>query len=128
MTQVLSNNLVFQGYYSGLKTSRKNDNGVLGAGFQSASTSLFDGTINTVNGHFNWTPNRFNTITAGYEFEHEKYGNDGFTPSGAGNFFTRAKQSSNTIYAQDLLQFFNNRLQIAGGVRAQFFNLKNTDL
>ncbi|MBA2736018.1 MAG: TonB-dependent receptor, partial [Pyrinomonadaceae bacterium] len=51
-------------------------------------------------------------------------GNDGFTPNGAGNFFTRAKQSSNTFYAQDLLQFFDNRLQIAGGFRAQFFNLK----
>ena len=58
---------------------------------------------------------------------HEKYGNDGFTPSGTGNFFTRAKQSSNTFYAQDLLQFFNDRLQIAGGVRAQFFNLKNPE-
>ena len=124
LTQVISDNLVFQGYYSGLKTSRKNDNGVLGAGFQSASTSLFDGTINTVNGHFNFTPNRFNEITAGYEFEHEKYGNDGFTPSGAGNFTTRAFQSSNTFYAQDLLKLLNNRLQIAGGVRAQFFNLK----
>ena len=124
LTQVFSDKLVFQGYYSGLKTSRKNDNGVLGAGFQSASTSLFDGTINTLNGHFDFTPNRFNEITAGYEFEHEKYGNDGFTPSGAGNFFTRAFQSSNTFYAQDLVKLYRNKLQIAGGVRAQFFNLK----
>ncbi len=124
LTQVFNDKLVFQGYYSGLKTSRKNDNGVLGVGFQSASTSLFEGLINTVNGHFNWTPNRFNEITAGYEFEHEKYGNDGFTPSGAGDFFTRAFQSSNTFYAQDLLKLLNNKLQIAGGVRAQFFNLK----
>ena len=96
----------------------------MGAGFQSASTSVFDGTIQTANGHFNWTPNRTNQITAGYEFEHEKYGNDGLTPSGSGNFFTRAFQSSNTVYAQDLVQFFNNKLQFAGGVRAQFFNLK----
>ena len=124
LTQIINKDLVFQGYYSGLKTSRKNENGILGAGFQSASTSFFDGTIQTANGHFNWMPNRFNEITIGYEYEGEKYGNDGFTPNGAGNFFTRAKQSSNTFYAQDLLQFFDNRLQIAGGVRAQFFNLK----
>lgn len=127
LTHAFNDKLVFQGFYSGLKTSRKNDNGILGAGFQSASTSVFDGTIQTANGHFNWSPNRFNEITVGYEFEHEKYGNDGFTPSGAGNFFTRAYQSSNTIYAQDLLRFFDNRLQIAGGFRAQFFNLKKPD-
>ena len=127
LTQIFSDKLVFQGFYSGLKTSRKNDNGVLGAGFQSASTSLFEGLINTVNGHFNYTPNRFNEITAGYEYEHEKYGNDGFTPSGAGNFFTRAFQSSNTFYAQDLIKLLNDRLQIAGGVRAQFFNLKTPE-
>lgn len=127
LTHAFNDKLVFQGFYSGLKTSRKNEDGVLAESFPGASTSIFDGTIQTANGHFNWTPNRFNEITAGYEFEHEKYGNDGFTPDGFGNFFTRAYQSSNTIYAQDLLQFFNNRLQIAGGFRAQFFNLKNPD-
>ncbi|CAN5762389.1 TonB-dependent receptor [soil metagenome] len=127
LTHVFNDKLVFQGFYSGLKTSRKNQNGLLGVPFQSESTSIFDGTIQTANGHFDWSPNRFNEITIGYEFEHEKYGYDGFTPDGFGNFFTRAYQSSNTIYAQDLLQFFNNKLQIAGGFRAQFFNLKNPD-
>jgi iron complex outermembrane receptor protein len=127
LTQIINKNLVFQGFYSGLKTSRKNTNGVLGAGFQSASTSLFDGTIQTTNAHFNWTPNRFNEITIGYEYESEKYGNEGFTPNGNGNFSTRAYQSSNTFYAQDLLQFFNNKLQIAGGFRAQFFDLKTPE-
>jgi len=124
LTQVFSDQLVFQGYYSGLRTQRKNDNGTRGIGFQSASTGFFDGTIQTINGHFNWTPNRFNEATFGYEFEHEKYGNDGFTPSGTSNFFARAYQSSNTIYAQDLIRLLNNKLQIAGGFRVQFFDLK----
>ncbi len=123
LTQIITGNLIFQGYYSGLKTSRKNDNSTLGIGFQSASTSVFDGTINTLNGHFNWTPNRFHEITAGFEYEREKFGNDGFTPNGAGNFTTRAAQSSSTFYAQDLLKFFDSKLQFAGGFRAQFFNL-----
>jgi len=127
LTQIINDQIIFQGYYSGLKTSRKNDNGVLGIGFQSASTSIFDGTIQTANGHFNYTPNKFNEITVGYEFEHEKYGNDGFTPTGSGNFFTRAKQSSNTLYAQDLISLLNGNLQIAGGFRAQFFSLKDTE-
>lgn len=128
LTQVLNNNLVFQGFYSGLKTSRKNTNGVLGSGFQpfgGDETSLFDGLINTANSHFNWTANHFNQITLGYEFEHEKFGNDGLTSDRSGNFSTRARQLSHTLYAQDLLGFYNNKLQIAGGFRAQFFNLKN---
>ncbi|MEP6903188.1 MAG: TonB-dependent receptor plug domain-containing protein, partial [Actinomycetota bacterium] len=127
LTQIISGKLVFQGYYSGLKTSRQNTNGTLGIGFQpfgGDETSFFDGTIQTANGHFNWTPNRVNTITFGYEFEHEKYGNDGLTFDGAGNFFTRAGQSSNTFYAQDLISLLNDKLQIAGGFRAQFFSLK----
>ncbi len=124
LTQIINQVLVFQGFYSGLKTSRKNESGALGVGFQSASTGIFDGTIQTANGHFNWSAKRAGDVTFGYEFEHEKFGNDGSTPSGTGNFSTRARQSSNTFYAQDLLGFFNNKLQIAGGFRAQFFNLK----
>ncbi len=123
LTQIINSKLIFQGSYQGLKTERKNQNGVLGVGFQSASTSIFDGTIQTANGQFNWTPNRTNEITFGYEFEAEKFSNDGFTPNGSGNFSTVAKQSSNTFYAQDLLSFFNNKLQFAGGFRAQFFSL-----
>lgn len=126
LTQVIADNLIFRGFYSGLKTQRKNDNGVLGVGFQSASTSVFDGTIQTANAQINWTPNRFNQIAAGYEFEHEKYGNDGFTPNGSGNFFTRARQASSTVYVQDLVSLLGGNLQIAGGFRAQFFSLKDT--
>ncbi len=124
LTQIVTDRIVFQGYYSGLKTSRKNENGTRGIGFQSASTSLFDGTIQTINGHFNYTPNKFNNATFGYEFEREIYANDGATPSGAGNFFTRARQSSNTFYAQDLVSLLNDKLQLAGGFRAQIFSLK----
>lgn len=129
LTHAFSDKFVFQGYYSGLQTQRRNDNGLLGfgAGFQSASLNIFKGTIQTANGHVNWTPNRYNELTAGYEFEHERYVNDGFTPTGAGNFFTRAFQSSNTVYIQDLLRLFDGRLQIAGGARAQYFDLKTPE-
>jgi vitamin B12 transporter len=125
VTHAFSDRFVFQSYYSGLRSERKNRNGTRGIGFQSALINTFDGTIQTFNSHFNWTPSRSNEITVGYELESEKYGNEGFTPTGANDFFTRARQSSNTIYAQDLLKFFEGRLQIAGGFRAQFFDLKN---
>ena len=127
LTQVVTDKLFFRASYQGLRTQRKNDNGILGIGFQSASTSIFKGLINTANGQLNWTPSRYLETTVGYEFENEKYGNDGFTPSGTANFFARAKQSSNTIYAQNLLKLFRNRLQLAGGFRAQFFNLKTPE-
>ncbi|MCS6873413.1 MAG: TonB-dependent receptor [Pyrinomonadaceae bacterium] len=123
-TQVVTDRLLLKAFYNGLKTSRKNENGVLGIGFQSASTSIFDGLIQTAQVRLDWTPNRFHEITFGYEFEHEKYGNDGFTPTGTGNFFTRAYQSSNTLFAQDLIRLLEGKLTVALGARFQTFNLE----
>lgn len=123
VTHTFTDQLFFKGYYSAAKTKRTNDNGILGIGFQSASTSVFDGTIQTANGHLAWTPNKYSRLTAGYEFEHEEFGNEGFTPSGTANFLTTAKQSSHTFFAQDLVSFLDGRLQLAGGFRAQVFAL-----
>ncbi len=127
LTQIITDELVFRASYQGLRTNRTNDNGILGVGFQSASTGVFKGIIQTANGQLNWTPSRYVETTVGYEFEDEKYFNDGFTPTGTGNFFTRAKQSSNTIYVQNLLKLFDGKLQLAGGARAQFFDLKTPE-
>jgi outer membrane receptor protein involved in Fe transport len=128
LTQILNSKLIFQGFYQGLQTSRKNTNGVSGIGFQpfgGDETSVFDGQIHTLNGHFNWMPNANNLITFGYEYEREKFGNNGFSTNASDSFTTRANQSSSTFYAQDQLDFFKRKLQISGGVRAQFFDLKN---
>ena len=122
-TQIINSRLIFNGYYSGLTTRRRNETGPLSPPFQSESISIFDGNIHTANGHLTWTPNSINTVTAGYEFEFEKFGNDGLTPSGFGNFTTDATQSSHTLYAQDLVSLFDDRLQLAGGMRVQFFSL-----
>lgn len=123
VTQTLGSSLMLQGSYSGLTTSRKNDSGPLGVGFQNTSTSLFEGTINTLNGHLVWTPASGHRFTTGYEFEREKFRNEGSTPSGTEDFFTDAAQSSNAVYAQHLLSFDDGRLQFGGGIRAQFFRL-----
>lgn len=127
LTQIINPKLVFQASYQGLRSQRKNENGLLGIGFQSASTGIFKGFVQTANAHFNWTPSRFNDATFGYEYEREKYRNNGFTPSGTGSFLTRAYQTSNTLYAQDLVKLFRDKLQLAGGFRAQFFDLKNPE-
>ena len=127
LAQIINSNLIFRGFYQGLKTIRKNDNGVLGVGFQSASTSIFEGQIHTLSGRFNYTPTTNNELTFGYEYEQEKFGNDGFSANALNNFSTRAKQKSSTFYVQDLLEFFGRRLQIAAGFRAQFFSLEKPD-
>jgi len=123
VNQIINSNIVFNGYYQGLKTRRRNDDGPLGPGFQSAATSIFDGQIHTANAHVVWAAGGKNTLTSGYEFELEKYGNQGSTPSGAGNFFLNERQSSHTFYAQDLVSLADGRLQIAGGFRTQLFRL-----
>ena len=112
-----------QAYYSGLSTDRENINGPLGVGFQSVGTTLLDGQLHTANARFRWMPNGIHTFSFGYEFEIEKFGNDGITPDGSGDFFTRAGQLSNTVYVQDLVSLYDGRLQFSGGFRAQFFSL-----
>jgi vitamin B12 transporter len=123
LTQVINSVLSLQAYYSGLTTRRRNDNGLLGVPFQSESTSIFEGTIHTANAHLDWLANSANRFTAGYEFEHEDFRNEGFTPTGTEDFFTEATQSSSTIYFQDLVRLLDGRLQFAGGFRAQYYSL-----
>ena len=126
VNQVINSQLVLSGYYQGLKTKRTNTNGALGIGFQpfpGPETSLFDGQIHTANAHLTWTANGENTVTGGYEFELEKFGNDGLTTSATPDFSSRARQSSHTFYAQELASLMDGRLQLAGGFRAQFFSL-----
>ncbi len=126
LTQIFNPKAVFSASYQGLKTKRDNENGVLGAGFQpfgGPQFSTFDGQIHTLNTKVNLTPVRNNLLTIGYEYEFEKYGNDGFDSNPGSDFFARVNQSSNTIFAQNLLGLFNDKLQLAGGFRVQFFNL-----
>lgn len=120
-SHIVSKQFVVSGYYQGLDTNRTNVDGPLGVGFQSAFTSGFGGTIHTANVHASWIPNDTHILTAGYEFETESFRNRG--TSGADNFRTTASQLSNTLYAQHVISALGDRLQIAGGVRAQWFSL-----
>ena len=126
LTHVFSDDLVFSARYSVVDTRRSNENGVLGPGFQSAFSGLYKGTVQTVNLHVNWSPVRSHLVRAGYEFETERFSNDGFTPSGAGNYSTRATQSGGSFFVQDLVTLLDGRMQIAGSVRTQSFSLGET--
>src|SRR5690606_1644393 len=123
VSQQIGEKVVLSGYYHVVDTRRRNDDGVLGPGYQSASTSVFDGRIDTVNAKLTWAANGSNTISGGYEFERERFGNEGLTPAGTSDFFTRATQSSDTLFLQALSQPLAGRLQLAGGVRYQRYRL-----
>lgn len=131
VTHIFNDKLYFRGYFQALATVRDNLNGPLGVGFQpfgGDETSKFEGQIYTGNARLNWRPNRANEITIGYESEWEKYENDGAGPGGSGAYKLTERQTSHTIYAQNLMRFMEGRLQIAGGFRAQFFDLKTPEL
>lgn len=122
-THFITPNIWMNGYYSALQTKRRNDNGLLGPGYQSESTTHNDGLIQTANANVNFSP-QYHTIKAGYEFEHERYSNENFTPSGFEDNWTRAFQASHTFFAQDIISLHGGRLQIGGGIRGQWFDLK----
>lgn len=122
-SHVVNDNFVISGYYQGIDTKRTNDDGILGPGFQSAFTNSFGGNIHTANLHAVWTPNASNKTTGGYEFEDEKFNNEGSTPSGTDDFTTTAAQRSNTFYIQHLISLLDGNLQFAGGARGQWFSL-----
>jgi outer membrane receptor protein involved in Fe transport len=122
-SHVVNSHVQISGYYQGLVTNRRNDDGLLGPGFQGEFTNAFGGMIHTANIHAVWIPNTSNTFTAGYEFESEHFSNEGGAAIGTTDFTTNAGQSSHTLYVQHLLSLMDGRLQLAGGARAQWFNL-----
>lgn len=127
LTQVLADNLISQTTYQFLRTDRKNINGPRGVGFQpfgGSTTGLFVGKINTLNSHLDWNLNKNNLVTIGYEYEAEDFLNRGLAVTAAGNFETTAKQTSNTVYAQNQVNLLDRKLQLSAAFRAQFFDLK----
>ena len=112
--------------YQGLRTERNNINGSLGVGFQpfgGTSRDNFGGRIQTLNGRTDFQFGDSNTVTAGYEYEHETFINDSLAPNN-----TRSKvdvvQKSNALFVQDQMRFMQNRLQASVAFRFQSFNLE----
>ena len=113
--------------YQGLVTNRSTINGPLGVGFQpfgGTTRSDFDGRIHTLNARADITAGSFNYITAGYEFENESFTNPSFQVNPADNSDVDVSQRSHALFVQDQLRLVDDRLQIAGAFRAQFFQLQ----
>lgn len=113
--------------YHGLVTNRSGINGPLGPGFQpfgGTERSDFDARVHTLSARFDVRAGRVNFITGGYEFESENFKNPSFPVNPAGNSNVDVTQRSHTLFVQDQLRFMNDRLQISGAFRAQFFRLQ----
>ena len=112
--------------YQGLATNRSSINGPLGVGFQpfgGSTRSDFDARIHTLNARVDIQAGQFNYITGGYEFENESFTNPSFQVNPADNSDVDVSQRSHAVFVQDQLRLVDDRLQIAGAFRAQFFKL-----
>jgi iron complex outermembrane receptor protein len=113
--------------YHGLASHRSGINGSLGVGFQpfgGTERADFDARINTLSTRFDLRAGHANFISGGYEFENENFRNPTFPVDPAGNSNVDVTQRSHTLFVQDQLRFMDDRLQISGAFRAQFFRLQ----
>jgi vitamin B12 transporter len=112
--------------YQLVSNGRRYGNGPAGVDYQpdGNTRSLYDGRIQTVDAQFHYTLGRFNLLSGGYEFENENYANDNTDQSNpAAANAVNVTQRSQSVFAQDQMRFFGDRLQISGAFRAQFFAL-----
>jgi vitamin B12 transporter len=113
--------------YQGLATNRSSINGPLGVGFQPFGGTVrsdFDARIHTLNARVDIQAGSLNYITGGYEFENESFKNPSFQVNPADNSDVDVTQRSHALFVQDQLRLLDDRLQIAGAFRAQFFRLQ----
>jgi iron complex outermembrane receptor protein len=115
--------------YQGVDTRRSHRDGPAGLSeFDPvfSNDSRFDGRIDTLRARADHQAGP-QLITAGYEFEREKYVNinrdENPDPSQAVNDAGRISQTSHAVFAQDQLRLFDGRLQLSLSGRAQAFRL-----
>ena len=113
--------------YQGLATNRSSINGPLGLGFQpfgGTTRSDFDARIHTLNARVDVQTGAVNLITGGYEFESESFHNPSIQVNPADNSDVDVAQRSHALFVQDQLRLIDDRLQLSGAFRAQFFRLQ----
>ncbi len=111
--------------YQGLATERIFSDGPAGTGYQPEGNvhSYYYGQTHTANAQVNYQWGH-QLLDAGYEFEREQFASpyvDDLTPANDAN--VNAAEQSNAFFAQDQVRLFSDRLNIAGSVRAQYFDL-----
>lgn len=115
--------------YQNLLTDRDTRNGPAGVSFQPRynNSSVFDGSIDTLQARADFAPVRWNLFAAGYEFERESYVNvstdQNPDPAQRVDAAARATQSSNSIFIQNQTRMLSERLQLHLTGRYQSYDL-----
>jgi outer membrane receptor protein involved in Fe transport len=84
----------------------------------------FDGAIHTLNARADFRLGKHHYFDAGYEFEDVSYRNRSFDVTPAGDSAIEVGERSHTFFVQDQIRFFDERLQLSAGFRAQTFALR----
>jgi iron complex outermembrane receptor protein len=123
----------YRASYQNVRSQRDNRNGAGGSGYQPQfnSSSLFGGQLDTVQGRADVALARWNTLSAGYEWEREYYENpstDENPNAGARvNAKSSATQRSSAVFVQDQFRLLSERLQISLSGRFQSFELSQPE-
>ena len=104
-------------------------NGPLGVGFQPEGNSLseFDGDIDTIDLRTTWAAAPWITVSAGYEFEHERYADvqdNNLAGTSRVRTETEVTQQAHAGFAAAQLALFERRLQVALSGRLQGFAIE----
>jgi iron complex outermembrane receptor protein len=114
--------------YQGLNSNRDNRDGPGGTLFEPGfnNSSEYEGRIDTAQARTDIQAGR-QLISAGYEFERERYGTTSMdeNPDPAQRTFAvaRVAQRSHSLFAQDQIRLLRDRLQISASGRVQMFDL-----
>ncbi|HEX8129786.1 MAG TPA: TonB-dependent receptor [Pyrinomonadaceae bacterium] len=116
--------------YQGNTTDGSFHDGPAGTGFEPFGTTRadFDGRAHTLNARADFPLGRANLITAGYEFERERFINRSLTSfAPADDYSVDVAERSHTFFIQDQVRLLQDRLQLSAAFRTQHFVLSRPD-
>jgi iron complex outermembrane receptor protein len=117
--------------YQGNRTNGAFYDGPAGTGFEPFGTTRadFGGRAHTLNARADFRLGRANLLTAGYEFERERFINRSFTSfAPADDYSLGVVERSHTFFIQDQVRLLQDRLQLSAAFRTQRFTLSRPDL
>jgi iron complex outermembrane receptor protein len=130
-TQRLTESFGYTISYQGNTTSGAFYDGPAGTGFEPFGTTRadFDGRVHTLNARVDFRPWRANLLTAGYEFERERFVNRSLTSfAPADDYSVDVAERSHTFFIQDQVRLLDDRLQLSAAFRTQRFALSRPNL
>jgi iron complex outermembrane receptor protein len=123
----IASNTAYRITVQNVATKRTYIDGPLGPGSSEPATETrgnFNGYTTNLKAEIDRRAGRYNRLTAGYEFESERYASfGGATYDLAASGSIALKQRSHAFYVQDQVSLMNGQLQLTAAGRAQAFNL-----